>query len=124
MRRPTKIAGSAAGNSSFLSRVQRLARRSEKRSWRPAGALRRPNSVFVIIGKIEIRTHTSTRLRKSKPHQNPISGTIARIGTVCSTTAHGNSERSTQRACAIATAVPMPSTQAITRPTAATFAVE
>ena len=88
-----------------------------------SGALRSPNSVFVIIGNSEISTHTSTRLRKSKPHQKPISGTIARIGTVCSTTAQGNSERSTQRACAIATAIAMPSNDAIASPTNATFAV-
>ena len=79
--------------------------------------------MLVIIGNSEISTQTSTRLRKSKPHQKPISGTMARIGTVCSTTAQGNSERSTQRACDIATATPMPSTDAISRPTNATRAV-
>ena len=79
-------------------------------------ALRSPNSVLVIIGNSEISTQTSTRLRKSKPHQKPISGTIARIGTVWSTTAHGNSERSIQRACDIATAIAMPSTEAIDEP--------
>ena len=53
----------------------------------PGRPLRSPNSVFVIIGNSAIRTQTSTRLRKSKPNQKPISGTIARIGMVCSTTA-------------------------------------
>ena len=45
--------------------------------------------MFVMIGKIAISTHTITRLLKLKPNQKPISGTMARIGMVCSTTAYG-----------------------------------
>ena len=41
------------------------------------------------IGNREISTHTSTRLLKPNWNQKPMSGTIARIGIVCSTTAHG-----------------------------------
>jgi hypothetical protein len=40
-----------------------------------------------MIGKIAIRTHTSTRLKNPNPNQNPNIGTSATIGTVCRTTA-------------------------------------
>ena len=48
-----------------------------------------PNSVLVTMGNRAMITHTSTRLLKPNLNQKPISGTRARIGTVCSTTAHG-----------------------------------
>ena len=45
--------------------------------------------MFVTIGKSEISTHTMTRLLKPNSNQKPISGTMARIGIVWSTTAQG-----------------------------------
>ena len=48
-----------------------------------------PQSVFVMIGKSEIRTQTTTRAWKSYPNQTAISGTIAMIGVTCTITAYG-----------------------------------
>ena len=79
----------AAGNCSLQSRVNRLAPWSVNRSCWPWSADCSPNSVLVMIGKSAISTQTSTRLLKSKSNQKPISGTSARIGIVCSTTAYG-----------------------------------
>ena len=39
------------------------------------------------IGNSAINTHTNTRAVNPKPNQKPISGTSARIGMHCSTTA-------------------------------------
>ena len=56
-----KIAGSAHGNMSLRSRVVRLAWCNVNRSCIPRSADCRPNSVFTMIGKIEMITHTNTR---------------------------------------------------------------
>jgi hypothetical protein len=80
----------------------------------------RPNSVFETIGKRAIRMQTMTRAEKSKPNQNPMSGTRARIGMHCRMTAYGKSERSIQRAWLMATAQTKPMTIAIARPVSAT----
>ena len=61
MRSPAKIAGIAAGNISLRSRVRRLAWCRVNRSCMPRSADWRPNSVFTMIGKIEMMTHTITR---------------------------------------------------------------
>lgn len=42
-----------------------------------------------MIGNNGTSTQTMTRLWKSNPNQNPNSGTIARMGIVCSATAYG-----------------------------------
>ena len=61
IRKPAKIAGSAAGNISFRRRVYRLAWWSVNRSCMPRSADCKPNSVFTMIGKIEMITQTNTR---------------------------------------------------------------
>ncbi len=61
MRIPAKIAGSAAGSSSFVSTVQRDAFWSWNSSRCPLSTDWRPNSVFYTIGKSEISTQTMMR---------------------------------------------------------------
>ena len=105
MRRPAKIAGSAAGNISLLSRVQRLACSSVNRSCMPRSADCSPNSVFTMIGNIEMITQTMTRDVWPVPNQNEISGTMARIGIAWSITMYGNTARSTSLVWLISTAM-------------------
>ena len=76
--------------------------------------------MLVTIGNSEISTHTSTRLLKPNWNQKPISGTMARIGIVCSTTAHGYSDHSIQRAWIMATGMIVPMAIDTSRPTIAT----
>src|SRR6266498_1935307 len=121
MRRPVKIAGSAAGSSSFHSRVSRPAECRVNRSCWLASTDWSPNKVLAMIGNSAMSTQTSTRLGKPKPNQNPSSGTSARIGMVWSTTAYGYSERSIQRAWCIRIAMPMPHTTASASPSSATL---
>ena len=61
IRSPVKIAGRAAGNISFHSRVQRFARCSVNRSCIERSADCSPNSVLAMIGKMEMITQTITR---------------------------------------------------------------
>ena len=85
MRRPAKIAGSAAREHQLAQPRQCGWRAcSVNRSCIPGSADCRPNSVFTMIGKIEMITHTMTRDLMPYPNQKPISGTIARIGIACS----------------------------------------
>jgi hypothetical protein len=87
MRSPANVAGSAAGSCSLVSRVHRLAPWRVKRSCMAASADLSPNRVLAMIGKSAMRTQTMTRAVNPNPNQNPSSGTSARIGMVCSTTA-------------------------------------
>ena len=124
MRRPAKIAGSAAGNISFVSRVQRLACSSVNRSCMPRSADCSPNSVLRMIGKIEMITQTMTRDVWLVPNQNEISGVRARIGIACSATMYGKIARSASLVWLISTAMPMPSTMAMASPMKATLALD
>ena len=76
--------------------------------------------MLLITGNSAIVTVTISRLVKPKSNQNPITGTSARVGTHCSTTAYGYSDSSTQRAWLIAMPIAIPSTVAIARPISAT----
>jgi hypothetical protein len=42
-----------------------------------------------MIGNRAMSTHTSTRLRKLNPKAKPMTGTMARMGTVWRITAYG-----------------------------------
>ncbi len=64
IRNPVKIAGSAAGSCSLRIRVARLAPCSVNSSCMLRSTDSSPNSVLAVIGKIEMITQTSTRLRK------------------------------------------------------------
>ena len=79
----------------------------------------RPNSVLVTIGKIEIITHTKMRAPMPPPNTEPINGTIASTGSACAATRYGYIDRSSQRACAMSTAIEMPSTTLIANPISA-----
>jgi hypothetical protein len=121
MRRPVKICGIAAGNCSLTSLVQRLALCSVNRSCWPASAEMSPKKVLARIGNTEMITHTSTRERKLKSKNAPISGTNARIGMACRATAKGQIMRSIHLARLINVAVATPTTMAMNNPTAATW---
>ncbi len=123
MRRPAKMAGMAAGNSSLRRMVTRLGWCRAKRSRICRSTDRRPNRVLETIGNSEISTHTKTRALKPNPNQNPTRGTSARIGTHCRTTAYGKRAFSISRDCDMITAHVMPMIAAIARPVNATVAV-
>ena len=76
-----------------------------------------------MIGNRAISTVTITRAWKSKPNSPPMSGTSARMGIVCRTTAHGKNERSTHRLKFIATAKSIPAAAAMARPVNDSLAV-
>ena len=96
MRKPVKMAGVAPGSSSLRKRVHRPTPWTLKRSWCAASADSRPKNVFDRIGNRAMITHTMIRERKPSltkrmsflAHRSS-RGTMARIGTVCSTIAHG-----------------------------------
>ena len=75
------------------------------------------------IGKNAMMTATMTRLVSAKPKKKLRNGVSARIGTVCSTTAHGYSAFSTHLAWLISSAVPTPRTIEIASPLNVTSAV-
>ena len=90
------IAGTAPGSSSLRKRIQREAPLAVNRSWWVASPETRPKNVFEMIGNRAMITHTMIRERNpsftkrmSFFAQRSSSGTMARIGTVCRTIAHG-----------------------------------
>ena len=84
----------------------------------------RPNSVFETIGKNAMMTATMMRGVSAKPKKKLSIGVSARIGTVCSTTAHGYRAFSTHLAWLISSAAPTPSTIEIASPMNVTCAVQ
>ena len=77
-----------------------------------------------MIGNSEMITQTTTRDVWPVPHQNEISGTMARIGMAWSITMYGNTARSMSRVWLISTAIAMPSTIEMARPIKATRALD
>ena len=124
MRSPAKIAGRAPGNMSLRSRVRRLAWCSVNRSCIALSAESSPNRVFTMMGKSEMMMHTTTRDVWPYPHQNPINGTMARMGIACSVTMKGNTARSTILAWLIIVARNKPIEIAMTSPMSATLALD
>jgi hypothetical protein len=121
-RHPVRTDGSAPGTSRCASVAHRDARRTRNRSRCPGWTERRPNSVFVVMGKIAMSTQTTTRLVNANPNQKPMTGMSARTGMVCRTTAQGYRERSSHRDRLITSADAVPSTMASARPVSATCA--
>src|SRR5215212_1489056 len=124
IRRPVMMYGSAAGNFSLTVRCHHEALYSSNIATRLWSVEVRPAAVLVMIGKRAIKKAMQTTAGIPAPNQITISGAIATIGMVWSSTAYGKMLRSTSLLCDISSATEIPMMIASPKPISADTNVE